>query len=121
MKNARAELKEFEKHKNKFLTFLQEYVKDTNIPLEDRWNLFVEAGKSGIIKEDLFYHKPDGIDWKVNTLYDTFYIEKYESVKVDKLLEKSIENEIIIKGSKEEDLFKEYFLSNFVYSFKNNW
>jgi hypothetical protein len=80
-------IEQFLKEKESLIKEFKKWVKDKNIPLEERWDLFV---KSGLGVHDNYYHKPKGIDWDKYTLYDDFYIDRYATISCDRMLERAL-------------------------------
>ncbi len=93
---------------------VKEYCQNKNNPLDKRWNLFISSDLGNV---DTMYHHPDGIDWTKVSLQSDFYCNRYDTLSAEEMIEE-IEN-----GSVEGDVgaVKEYFLSNFIKEFKNNW
>jgi len=96
---------------------LRTIIVDKSIPLEDRWNLFIE---SELGEHDGYYQEPPGINWNKKTLYDDFNCDKYNTLHVDIMLERALEGKMF-ETLEDEIAFKEYFLENFIKSFQNDW
>lgn len=113
-------IKEFNKQKDTLYAEVKEYVQNTDLPLDDRWDVFVWSGFG------------DCSDWVVNGFkplddhfgrevcwYDDFHIDKYQTLEMKDLVEFMEERE----GSYPEliDALKEEILAKFLFSFVNDW
>lgn len=100
---ARAELK----------TEVQLLVKNKEIPLDQRWSIFVLS--------DLGDHYPGdmdapGINWNKVTLYDDFYTDRGGHLNTNDMYNMAVSKKLF-KTDEDHILFKEYFLNEFVKSF----
>lgn len=99
---------------------LKATVKDKSQPLEERWQLFCDARKG---ERRPFYIQPAGLDWDKVTLFDDFYIDRYQTVWVTDWYEQCIEmrDSEDIKLQFDGDAFREWILEMFIWSFVNDW
>lgn len=102
--------------KEDLISDLKKIVIDKSIPLEERWNLFIE---SDLGNHDDYYHEPFGIDWNNKSLYNDFHTDRYAHLEVKDMLNRSLDNDLFETNG--DILFKEYFLTKFIKSFENNW
>lgn len=127
------DIAEYEVSKARLLQIKPEYVlyiKDRTIPLEERWNVFQHMPEfmkqSGGWVEYIPILEDSGIEW-----YDDFYIDRYQTVELNKIIER-IKEELDdeYKGDLYEkikdipnlvDEIKEWVLENNIYSFINDW
>lgn len=121
----RAAIDIIESYKQTIKKELKLAVVDKTISLEERWDLFIDS-KLG--SHSSYYHEPDGLNWGNISLYDDFYYERYQTIKVDEWLDRlhdkvndDEDEEGDDKFTFDEVAFKEYFLKNFIYSFDNDW
>ena len=111
----KGELTLFNKHKEELTKKVEEYCQNKEYPLDDRWNLFIN---SNFGKHKEYYAEFEGID--SDRYFDDFYIEKYETVQVNYLLERGIEVQILDSDDK-INAFKENVLKQFIKSFTYYW
>jgi hypothetical protein len=109
----RNEILEFLKTKDSIIPRFKEWLQDTIIPLDERWETFIE---SGLGSTDDWESEPPCLDGNNKTLYDDFGCDKYETMTAKRYVDTCIEESF---GNITE--IKEYFLSNFMKSFVNNW
>jgi hypothetical protein len=73
---------------------IAEFLKDTRISLDERWNAYEVLVKAGILVSEELYG--DGfVDVLSNslTLYDDFYVERRETLQYLDMLERIMDNE----------------------------
>lgn len=97
-------------------------LKDTTIDLDERWSVYTDLVTADILTRDELYG--DGqIDTLGDfTLYDDFYVERYETKKFIDMLEvidEKLDDELITQEN--FVLWKEKILSNGYASFKYDW
>lgn len=109
------QLSQHQKAREKLTKELKEIVKDKGIPLDIRWDLFIS---SGLGEDSIFSEKPPGVD-TVDYLINKHFHSRYEIVEVAIFLEIILDAEDI--EDFDEVTFKEYFLEEFVKSFKLDW
>lgn len=115
------ELEEFNIIKEGIKNRLKIWVKDKNIPLEERWKTFIDS--------DLGDHKPfierfEGMDDENYT--DKYYIKRYQTVDVEALYEWGTEDnyddeEPELNTVEKQNAFKEDVLNKFIKSFEFDW
>ena len=115
-----SDLCELNKQHEIILSTTKSYVQDSQFDFDKRWNVFIKAGELGLIPTDSCYFEPEGLDWNKTSLYDDFYIDKYQTYDVKTMLEHAIENKLI---ENDEDIikFKESCMTQFIYSAENDW
>jgi hypothetical protein len=109
----RNEILEFLKTKETIIPRFKEWLKDTSVPLDERWDTFIE---SDLGDTDECESEPPCLDGNNKTLYDDFYCDRGQTMTaksyVDICEDKSFGDIVEIK---------EHFLSNFMKSFDNDW
>jgi hypothetical protein len=111
------DLKKFSINKKLLSTSVKEYVQDVSINLENRWEIFCKAGKLGLIETEYYCFYPNGIDWNSVSLYDDFYIDKYQTYDVLDILERGIDDNIDINQIE----YKESCMQEFIFKAINEW
>ena len=109
------ELTLFNKQKEELTQKVKSFCQNKEYSLDERWNLFID---SDFGEHSKYYEKFKGID--SDLYYDDFYIEKYENVKVNYLLDRGIEIKVLNSDDK-INTFKEDVLSQFIKSFEYYW
>lgn len=112
-------LKQFKKIQSEFEQELKAYCKDKSIPLDERWELFVESGM-GEIGRWITKCKP----MRKIIDHDKFYFEKYSTNRYANLLERLEDPEeyeyVGLKDGWQNEL-KEYALDNFEAGWVHDW
>lgn len=110
-------VEDLNKRKIEIEQIVKRYVQDKSVPLDDRWDLFIQC-KMGT--HSSMYENPDGINWNEITLIDDFHIDKNQTCDVDWFIERSEE---LIEEGEDIDIVKvkEWFLREFMLSFENDW
>lgn len=104
-------------HKDLVREKLKIWVRDTSIPLQQRWETFI---KSGLGTEDVFINRLD--DNKVMSTYIDCLDERYTTEYVDSILNWAVELRTDYDFTNEDiDEFKQDVLNNFLKSFKHDW
>jgi hypothetical protein len=119
MDNLKELISQHKKERELLIEKLKDYCKDRTIPLEERWELFIESDLGEI---DNYYHEPDGINWNKYTLYDDFNCDKYATIDVKGMLKTC--KKVLVDDENftfDEVVFKEYFLNKFLKGFINDW
>lgn len=96
-----------------YVDSVKTYVQDKAEPLDDRWEVFCEVGKTGILPE-VYTHNIEGklrgfseeISW-----YDDFYMNCGQSRSAQSLMES-----VLNKDDVDEEEFMESILDLFVYT-----
>ena len=115
-------IKQFESDKIKLVSEIKEFVQNKNNPLDERWNLFCEAGKSGILPSSSSYFEPDGINWYKNSLYDTFNMQRCETYSPLRLENSCLKYlNIFTECDYNHNKFKESYLEEFVWNVMYDW
>ncbi len=104
------------KGKELVISSLKDWVKDKNISLEERWEVFI---KSDLGTKSKFIERFIGIDSDDYDQEGPIYLSKYEYISVEKLLDLAIEAEVIFEN--DIILFKEDVLNRFIAGFKFDW
>ena len=88
------EIREYKKSPNALRDRYVAYIKDTGIPLDERWETFKEAPDDW--KEHRLWVQTFDIEKTVGEIswYDDMYIEKYQTVDMVSLVEDTIADEI---------------------------
>ncbi len=107
-------IKAFLKEQKAIAIDLQKWVTDQSIPLEERWEVFLQSNL-GHRAEGEF----PGVDWSKHDLHDHFYMARHNTQSVSSILELALENDLFIEDG--ETLFKEYCLSRFINEITNDW
>lgn len=91
------------------------------ISLKTRWSLYQSA--EWLLPVDSTFHKPDGINWKRFTLNDHFYLNKYETITVNRMIKLSKDSETWDDEPLiyDMDAFKEYWLKQAYSGFIYDW
>ena len=108
---------EFKNQEIRLISELKKLVKDKSIPLEDRWNEFIE---SGLGEEDRFLLSLDCYD------LDNFYAdcERYATYDVEDIIDHIIDCEEELDNVEYNNLLteiKEEILDQFICSFVYDW
>ena len=111
----KGELVIFNKQKEELTKKVKSFCQNKEYPLDDRWNLFIN---SNFGEHKSWHAKFEGIN--SDRYYNDFYIEKYETVQVNYLLERGIEVQILDSDDK-INAFKENVLKQFIKSFETDW
>lgn len=94
-------------------------VLDKNIPLDIRWKEFIESGFGETTWRTNF-----GLNRSDEFLYESpLYLEKYQVIKVDEILQTLLDDEEEEFNMTEEEviIFKEFCLSHFYNKMKFDW
>jgi hypothetical protein len=105
--------------KANILPYLKSYVQDKSYPLEERWKVFVEAGKEGLLEEEPFIQHWEGeVEKWFEDWLDGDIVYKYEEVSCERSI-----NKANCPESTEEFIneLKEQWMAKFIYSFKFDW
>ena len=105
------DIKYFLSEKEKLTEKLKIYVKDKNIPLEIRWELFVE---SELGKTDDWVLHLTSVD--LDSFYGDSYLNRGQIVNADMILDWVVE-----EHPEKEDEVMEELLDQFIYSFIFDW
>jgi len=99
---------------------MKEWVKNEDIPLDERWKLFIKS-ELGDIHD--WYMEPPGIDWSQVTLHDDFYLEKNEECNVERFIERALDKEGKdgFEDCTKESLIRFFMVENFLKAFVNEW
>lgn len=99
---------------------LREYVKDKNIPLDQRWDLFIY---SELGTHHKYIIHPDGLD--EDKYFDTIDFDRGTIIIVEDFLENikilDVEDPEEDKILEDEVVFKEWCLDKFIKSFTFDW
>lgn len=102
---------------------LLDELKDETIALEDRWNAYLMLVTGGVLTKIKSYG--DGFVEDLNpnwTLYDTFYIERYETTNFPDMLERIMEiDEDEIPSEEVLNAWKEKVLASGYAGFEFDW
>lgn len=92
---------------------------DKLLPLEDRWNLYVEAVNSGyLFNEDLSYFIPPELEKENFCLYNNMGVEKYQTYYYENFTYYLIDAEI---SSEKVNTVKEQILQTGKSGWINDW
>lgn len=100
---------------------VKEFIQNKDNSLEERWEVFLNAGIMGVIPSDTCYFKPEGINWEEGSLFDTFYTSKYQNYNPCMLEKMALEENLFLKDDKNHNLFKESYMEKFIFTVINNW
>ena len=105
--NYREQVKQFLEEKNDLTEGLKVWVKDKSVPLEERWDVFLDSELGEI---STYYEDYDGVDTD-DLLADH---DKYQVIRVEHILERIEDDEDAIR-------FKEDVLDKFSAGFEYDW
>lgn len=107
---------EFLKEKEKVTSILKNIITDDKYPLEWRWSLY-SIYADELLPVSSWVENPAGIDWNKHTLYDDFYIDRYEIATAIRLLKHIEDKELDVDIT----AFKEWWLQKGISGFKHDW
>jgi hypothetical protein len=102
-------IEKFLKLKKDLTSELKKWVKDKSIPLEERWDVFVD---SELWENDCYIIHSDVLD--LDRCYSN--MDRHETINVEWILEYFSD-----EPKEKLDKFKEEILENFIYSFTYDW
>jgi hypothetical protein len=107
-------------HKTALLQELEVYVKDNNIPLDDRWKAFSYAGMNNLLKHEAWIEHFEG---EVEEFFDDLDFTRYQLISPNSFINNIDENNFDNEGAREdfEDNIKEQWMKKFIWSFKFDW
>jgi hypothetical protein len=104
-------LKKFKRERKSIEADLRHLVIDKDIPLKERWEIFIEAEMGDTVTDHNFPYVT------MADMYNTMGIYRLDFYDVDEILELAIDCEVIFKDEQRIiDEFKEYCLENFITS-----
>lgn len=121
LEEAKQLVESFNVNKESVTEMVKIVCQNKDYPLEDRWNLFLEAGLGN---QKRFIIRPEGIDWTKVEHVDDFYLEKYQTCTTKDFID-TLEDHIDEENEKFKDVdvnvVKEWFLKEFIISFVFDW
>lgn len=102
-------LKKFQREKKSIEADLRHLVVDKDIPLNERWEIFLKSEMGDVIGDKNFPHIT------IADMYNKMGIYRFDVYDVDELLERAIDCDIIFKDETHIiNEYKEFCLDNFI-------
>lgn len=96
------------------------FVKNKSNNIDDRWDLFIEAGEAGILPTKKYIEHFNGEleEWLQDDVLDGERVSKYQTFTADSCFDKAINDD---KSIEFRDDLREQWMDKFIYSFNFDW